>query len=1613
MKRILCTPHVLKALLLLLIAGIQCTVFGQARVASVKINKSVAFQKITGFGAFVNSPQFGYNHMTPAEIQQVWGAGSQAGCNIMRIFIPTGESNWAQTIPTAQQAKSLGLKIFASPWSMPTEWKTVNIIGSQYDSSGIKKEVYLKPEHYGDYARYLNNFVLLLRANGVELDAISLQNEPDYKVDYAGCVWTTSQMTKFLREFSDSITCPVLAPETVGMPDNYANALGASDVLPKFKIFGGHQYGGIGTAIKNLQAKGKELWMTEFLVNWNSDENTSRNFDWTKDAFSFAGKVNEALLANVNAWIHYAAKRFYGLMGDGQFGTTTGVLTKRGRIFSQFAKYLTGSTRVQHTFNDNSGVLNGSAYLSATGDSVYVVVLNPSASTYSLSVDLPFLSVSGKTVRTTATEDLTATDLTFAETTRPAVVLSPSSVTTLVFKKSGDFTPSQMVSQVVNFKKIETQAPTSAAFGTAYQLSGKTAVFSANSRLISTNTTAANGYLALDGVYNRLVFSVDTLTSAGSYTSSVTTLNYINAAGAVKSYNYGSIAFNQRTNFNWVLDISPNVLTDTCKGIISLTTTNAVSILTFKLKNVFLALGTEKELNLSGPYSPYDGNLLDGFADTAYTSYNFTGVTGIPAATNWYGAAVNKNAVFYTAAGTLSNGINVVSGTASTQLQLNDQGGDFYPPAGFTAIDARYQGTLNGYKMLTLPFAARIPAGVKAYTLVFAEGQVKGTRITGDTLPAHMPVLVYGSGSFSFSGAGNIVPQLNPRTDIATGVYIRVKVPVNSYALTLTNGVPSFTRATAAVQPSVYSFDAYLSPAATASSLKVVLNDTSTAAPPMLTVSAASPANLAAVSGTGYATVGSFTLSGSDLPQNVALAAPAPFEISLRADSGYAASLSLVPSGGTLASTTIYARLVSGQAVATYTGAIAITSAGAESRSVALSGTVYAQAVVTASETTITGLGYNTFSTAMAPVKSFQAGGSPLAGDVTITAPAHFEVSRTANSGYVPSLTLGMANGTVAATTLYVRLKGGLAANTYSGNIVVTSATAADKLVALNGAVIARRAYDFTQDAAATAATTPPATDITVASGNNATAGVISYTDAAGNTGNRFRAYSGGNRNATGIVDLNLFPSDAADYSVTWKQSIGSVTDYKVGCLLRGGGPAGTATTGYVQGMLNGYVFIVYNAGAARTEFRIYRSTAATSLNTLVNTTVAGYVPAVGQSVWYRASATGASPVSLKLEYSVDSITWNNGAVATDASADPFTTGATQLVWGLGSPGYNFYMDDITYKKVPKAQAVTFKVLAPKRVGDAAITLEATASSGLPVRYSSSDTGVATVVDGTLHLVGQGTATITALQSGNEDYAPAQATQTLAVLPWKLLVQHLDGDGGQTANNNLRPYLKVVSQDSVPVLLGELTARYWMTTENASSIIANIDWAKMGAAKVKARYVGLAAPLQGATGYVEYSFDTAAGLLKAGANSGEIFSKVYHSNWKALNELNDYSYAAHSTFTVHPKVTLYRNGQLIWGVEPADVGGASVVKSAPGEEQAQASGVSVYPNPVSDHLVIRSGSLLAGATVQVIDARGATVVAARLTTALQTLPVRQLAPGLYHVVVRNGLEVTTASIVKQ
>ncbi len=781
------------------------------QLTTVRINKNTAYQKVTGFGGFVCSPQFGYNHMTTSEIQTLWGANSQAGYNIMRLYIPEDSNNWSSVLATAQLAKSMGLTIFASPWTMPAAWKTNNHVNAVYtDANGVQQVGSLKTANYQDYALYLNSFVTYLQTNGVTLDYISIQNEPDEMAQYQGCIWTPTQIATFVRDYGQLINCKVIAPESVGFTDNFANAMLNQATMDNFEVYGGHQYGLMQSAYKQFQNNNKEIWQTEYLINWNPSTGTPRDFSWNLDAFNFASSVNNAMLGNVNAWIHYAAKRYYALMGDGTNGTTTGVMTKRGYILSHYAKYTTGKTRIAATWGDNTGVLQGSSYISLDGNQVVLMVINPSANAYNLKVDLPFYSTSGTKVLTDAQNNMATTPVTMAQTFRPGVTINASSVMTFVFNKSADRPVSQMTGSDIRYNKIETMATTNSSFGTGYNISNTTATFSNASPLISTNTTAANGYLQLNDRYNKMVMHVNSFTTAGQSYSDNTTLYYINSQGLTKSYNYGKITFPAGGNFDITLDISRQVLTDGCKGILGLRNSNYGSILTLNLGDVYFNVGNEVASKFAGSYSDGDSNLMDALENGYYTSVDFRNTTGTTPANNWQPVSANSNSIYYVPAAVTSSSNNVISGTAATNLVLSDQGKDFQVPFNFTAAAASYSRTFNGFEMLLLPFTATIPSGVSVYQLAPGATGISCTAITNGTIPANTPVLVNATGTVTFQGTGNVSTPKAITLNQMNGVYNTIKVPANSYVLQTAGGTPQFSKVAAGSEPMINPFRAYL-----------------------------------------------------------------------------------------------------------------------------------------------------------------------------------------------------------------------------------------------------------------------------------------------------------------------------------------------------------------------------------------------------------------------------------------------------------------------------------------------------------------------------------------------------------------------------------------------------------------------------------------------------------------------------------------------------------------------------------------------------------------------------------------------------------------------------------
>ena len=77
---------------------------------------------------------------------------------------------------------------------------------------------------------------------------------------------------------------------------------------------------------------------------------------------------------------------------------------------------------------------------------------------------------------------------------------------------------------------------------------------------------------------------------------------------------------------------------------------------------------------------------------------------------------------------------------------------------------------------------------------------------------------------------------------------------------------------------------------------------------------------------------------------------------------------------------------------------------------------------------------------------SFTVSGGSLTADITITAPAGFEVSTDPANSFANVMTLTRSGGAVSSTTVYVRLAATDGEGTYSGNIALITSTGATQI---------------------------------------------------------------------------------------------------------------------------------------------------------------------------------------------------------------------------------------------------------------------------------------------------------------------------------------------------------------------------------------------------------------------------------------------------------------------------------------------------------------------------------------------------------------------------------------
>jgi glucosylceramidase len=217
---------------------------------AVTVDPTRTFQTMTGFGGSLTDSSAAVLYTLPpsardAAMHLLFDPATGDGLDFLRQPIgasdfvatqdytyddmPPGQSDYlqrhfsisrdeAQILPLLREAERInpGLTIMATPWSPPAWMKTSgSLIGGRLIDS---------PAIYASYARYLLKFVQAYRAQGVHVDLLSVQNEPQNRSPgtYPGTDMPSVQEEKVIGDLGPMLRAAGLHTKILAYDHNWA-----------------------------------------------------------------------------------------------------------------------------------------------------------------------------------------------------------------------------------------------------------------------------------------------------------------------------------------------------------------------------------------------------------------------------------------------------------------------------------------------------------------------------------------------------------------------------------------------------------------------------------------------------------------------------------------------------------------------------------------------------------------------------------------------------------------------------------------------------------------------------------------------------------------------------------------------------------------------------------------------------------------------------------------------------------------------------------------------------------------------------------------------------------------------------------------------------------------------------------------------------------------------------------------------------------------------------------------------------------------------------------------------------------------------------------------------
>jgi glucosylceramidase len=385
---------------------------------TIVVDSTQTFQTMDGFGfALTGGSAYLINRLPAADrtniLQELFSSDSTfIGTSYLRISIGSSDLNsyvfsYADVagdtnlihfditpdtydlIPVLQSILAINpdIKILGSPWSAPAWMKTNN--GSIGGS--------LKPVCYGIYAKYFVKYLLAMKANGITLDAITVQNEPEYGGNNPSMVMSATQQAEFVKNYlgpalkAASLTTKIIIfDHNCDHPGYPITVLNDPDARPYVDGSAFHLYGGDISALSTVHNAypEKNVYFTEMWVGGSSTNNFAPDLKWHLKNLIIGAPLNWS--KNVIEW-NLASDPYYKPHTPGGCSSCLGALTIGTSISRNVAYYIIahaskfvrpGSVRIG---SSSVAALLNVAYKTPEGRKV-LIVLNEGSSAQSFNL---------------------------------------------------------------------------------------------------------------------------------------------------------------------------------------------------------------------------------------------------------------------------------------------------------------------------------------------------------------------------------------------------------------------------------------------------------------------------------------------------------------------------------------------------------------------------------------------------------------------------------------------------------------------------------------------------------------------------------------------------------------------------------------------------------------------------------------------------------------------------------------------------------------------------------------------------------------------------------------------------------------------------------------------------------------------------------------------------------------------------------------------------------------------------------------------------------------------------------------------------------------------------